>query len=194
MDYTKQDILDNMDMVHKIAHFMKLRHTNSLMDYDDLVSEGIFGLIGAFKNFDPEKGGFKTFAARKIKFAIITAHRKAFKQHRYAKRFGLPNPTYVYLDAEVRGDDRTPKHEILPGDYLSEDDTIDRIDSILMLKNTWGRLTFRQRYIIKLMLRGMTQGEAAEKIGVTPGALHSQYHKALGKIRDYHLNYRREER
>jgi RNA polymerase sigma factor (sigma-70 family) len=144
-------------------------------------------LLKAFANFDPEKSNFETFASRKIKYAMIDAHRRAFKQHRYAKRFGLPNPTYLQLDA-IEGD------EILTGDYLSEEETIDKIDSILMLKNTWGRLSFRQRYIIKLMLRGMTQGEVAEKIGVTPGAIHSQYHKALGKIRNYHLNYRREER
>ena len=184
MDYTKQDILDNMELIYKIAHFMKARHTNALLDVDDLASEGIFGLLKAFAKFDPGKSNFETFASRKIKYAMIDAHRSAFKQHRYAKRFGLPNPTYLQLDA-IEGD------EILVGDYLSEEETIDMIDSTLVLKNTWEKLNFKQRHIIKLLLGGMTQQEAAAVIGVTPGAIHSQYHKALGKIRAYNSNHRR---
>jgi RNA polymerase sigma factor (sigma-70 family) len=184
--YTQQDILDNMELVYKLAHFMKARHTNALLDVDDLVSEGIFGLFKAFANWDPEKSNFETFAGRKIKYAMMDAHRRAFKQHRYDKRFGLPTPTYLPLDAIEGGD------EILTGDFLSEDDTIDMIDSILVLKHTWEKLNFRQRHIIRLLLGGKTQQEAAAIIGVTPGAIHSSYHKALGKIRHYHENYRRE--
>jgi RNA polymerase sigma factor (sigma-70 family) len=183
--YTEQDILDNMELIHKIAHFMKARHTNSLIDFDDLVSEGIFGLFTAFRRFDPKKGKWPTHAGRCIKYAMIEAHRQAFKQHRQARRFGLPEPTYLPLDA-IEGD------EILFGDFLSEEETIDRIDSTLVLKKTWGRLSFRQRHIIKLMLGGMTQGEVSEVMKISPSIVCIQYNKALGKIRDYHLNRRRE--
>ena len=185
MKYTQQDILDNMELVRKLAHFMKARHTNSLLDVDDLVSEGLFGLLKAFDLHDPKKSSFETFARRKIRYAMLDAHRKAFKQHRQAKRFGLPTPTYFQLDA-VEGD------EILYGQFLSEDETIDKIDSILVLKKTWERLTCRQRHIINLLRSGLTQQEAAAVLGVTPTAVYLQYHKALGKIRDYHSNYRRD--
>jgi RNA polymerase sigma factor (sigma-70 family) len=180
----QQDVLDNMELVYKLAHFMKARHTNALLDVDDLVSEGIFGLLKAFANFDPEKSNFETFASRKIKYAMIDAHRRAFKQHRYAKRFGLPNPTYLHLD-DNDGD------EFLEGAFLSEDEIVEKLDATLVLVEPWKKLTDRQRHIINLMRRGLTQGEVSEVLKISPSIVCIQYNKALDKIRHYHANHRR---
>jgi RNA polymerase sigma factor (sigma-70 family) len=182
---TQQDILDNVELVRKTVNNMRQRHTNSLMDEGDLFSEGIFGLFKAFELFDPEKSSWETFATRKIKYAMMEAHRGLYKQYRQARRFGLPEPVNLYLDEEV-GDGHTSRHEFLEGEFLSEDELVDLMDSTIGLRKTWGRLTYRQRNIMKLMSEGMTQGEVAERIGVTPGAIHAQYHKAVGKIQKYH--------
>ncbi len=184
--YTEQDILDNMELVREVADFMKLRHTNSLLDEDDLLSEGTFGLFKAFERFDPEKSSFKTFASHKIKYAMINAHRLAFKQHRQAKRFNLPTPTYLYLDDNDGGD------EMLTGTFLSEDEMIDKIDATLVLEKTRDRLSSRQRYLLEKISGGMTQQDVAEELGTSLTWVHLQYHKALGKVRDYHQNYRRD--
>jgi RNA polymerase sigma factor (sigma-70 family) len=183
--YTEQDILDNMGLVRKIAGFMQPRHTNSLMDVDDLVSEGIIGLFKAFERWDPERSRFATFASHKIKYEMIEAHRNAFKQYRQSKRSGLPTPTYLYLD------DKDGDEEMLPGEFLSEDELIDKIDATLVLEKTWDLLPPREQHIIELIRKGMNQQEVATEIGVSPTRIHTQYHKALGRIRDYHSNHRR---
>ncbi len=98
-EYTEQDILDNMGLVFKLAHVMAPRHKNVLMDYDDLVSEGIFGLVKAIQRFDPEKKiKFSTWASRCIKYAMIDAHRNTFQHYRTIKKSWTPAPRYLYLD------------------------------------------------------------------------------------------------
>ncbi len=190
-EYTEQDIMDNLGLVRRTAYGMAARHTNVLMDVDDLVSAGTFGLYRAFELFDPEKSSFKTFATRKIRYAILEAHSTAFKQYAQAIKFGLPIPTYLYLDD--CDEDDTPNHEFLEGVFLSEDELIDMIDSKLVVDKAWHRLTPRQQRILSLMDKGLTMQEVADETGVTQTAVHMQYHKALGKIRKYHASYRRKE-
>jgi RNA polymerase sigma factor (sigma-70 family) len=180
----QKDVLDNMELVRKIAYFMKARHTNSLMDVDDLVSEGIFGLSKAFELYDPDKSSFKTFASRKIKYAMMEAHRSLFPQFRQSRRFGLPEPTYLHLDDN-------DGEEFLEGAFLSEEEIVDTLDAALVLVEPWKKLTYRQRHIIKLMRRGLTQGEVSEVLKISPSIVCIQYNKALDKIRNYHANHRR---
>jgi RNA polymerase sigma factor for flagellar operon FliA len=50
--------------------------TDSVMDYDDLVSHGTIGLIEAVERFDPERGTpFKAYAVARIKGAVLDALR-----------------------------------------------------------------------------------------------------------------------
>ncbi len=189
--YTEQDILGNMGLVYKIARVMKSRHTNALIGFDDLVSEGTLGLIKALELFDPSrKAKFSTYAGHKIKYAMIEAHRQAYKQFRQSRRAGLPVPRHYPLDA-ISSLDGTPNHEHLPGAFLSEEETIDKIDATVVLKNAWERLSPKQRRIMRLMCGGMTQQDVAAATGVSPTAVCIQYRKALDKIRDYHSAYRR---
>lgn len=187
-EYTDQDIMDNFELVRRTACAMAARHINVLMDIDDLVSEGTFGLYRAFELFDPEKSSFKTFAINKIKYSILEAHSRAFKQYTQAKKFGLPTPTYLPLDACDK--DGSPNHELLEGEFLSEDELIDMIDSKLVVDKAWHRLSSRQQRILNLMDKGLTLQEVADETGVTQTAVHMQYHKALDRIRSYHLKFR----
>lgn len=59
IDKREQMIVDNLGLVHSIAHRFKGRG----VEYDDLYQSGCFGLIKAVDNFDEEKGfQFSTYA------------------------------------------------------------------------------------------------------------------------------------
>ena len=75
-DNKEQLILDNIYLVRNIA---SKYYTNKLgMDYEDLVSYGIMGLIDATKKFDISRGcKFSTYAVLKIRSFIIDEIRKA---------------------------------------------------------------------------------------------------------------------
>ena len=48
------------------------------MDLEDLISSGIFGLLDAFKKFEPSRGiKFETYATPRIRGAVLDAVRKA---------------------------------------------------------------------------------------------------------------------
>jgi len=67
----EQLIIDNIEIVKVIAG--KLFHSyNSNVDYEDLVSYGILGLIDAIEKYDPDKNvKFETYANFRIRGAII---------------------------------------------------------------------------------------------------------------------------
>ncbi len=69
-------IISNLKYVKNIAYNFKL-DTLSFMDYDDLMSIGIIGLVNAVITYDETKNmKFKNYALLKIKGAIIDEFRK----------------------------------------------------------------------------------------------------------------------
>ena len=72
----QQLILEYATLVKFVAGRLSV-HIGSHVDYDDLVSYGIFGLIDAIDKFDYEKGvKFETYASLRIRGAIIDNIRK----------------------------------------------------------------------------------------------------------------------
>jgi RNA polymerase sigma factor for flagellar operon FliA len=59
----------------------------AIMDYDDIFSVGIVGLIEALERYDPTKGvKFETYAISRIRGAIIDSLRKADRLSRTARQ------------------------------------------------------------------------------------------------------------
>ncbi|MDR3239642.1 MAG: FliA/WhiG family RNA polymerase sigma factor [Clostridiales bacterium] len=72
----QQLILEYASLVKFIAGRLSI-YIGQHVDYDDLVSFGIFGLIDAIDKFDVAKGNkFETYASRRIRGAIIDSIRK----------------------------------------------------------------------------------------------------------------------
>ena len=55
MEYTEQDILDNMGLVVFVAKMLSGRLVDHVYGWDDLVSEGTFGLKKALDKFEDRK-------------------------------------------------------------------------------------------------------------------------------------------
>ena len=69
-------ILDEIPRVRIIARRVHER-LPSHVDLEDLVSDGMLGLLNAVDGFDPGKGTFKTYAACKILGSILDSLRRA---------------------------------------------------------------------------------------------------------------------
>ena len=79
---TKNNLIREQ-IINKYAYLVKIVagklsiYTNSLIDYEDLVGYGIFGLIDAIDKFDYQKGfKFETYASLRIRGEIIDNIRK----------------------------------------------------------------------------------------------------------------------
>lgn len=86
LGYEAEVIQNNMRMVHAVAKKYTVVIGNGL-DYDDLVSIGTFGLIEAFRNYDPSRfngkvTAFSTYAFPMIRWSI----QKYLRSNRYTVR------------------------------------------------------------------------------------------------------------
>lgn len=79
-------VIKNLGLVHNIAVIMNRKVNNSVVDYDDLVSEGCIGLINATETFDPERGfQFSTYAYRVISGYIYNFLKYQMQAIRYPR-------------------------------------------------------------------------------------------------------------
>ncbi|MHB1661274.1 MAG: FliA/WhiG family RNA polymerase sigma factor [bacterium] len=75
-DKSKKLIEENYNLVNKVANFMTVKF-NGIVNKDDIIEFGIFGLIDAAIKFDPSKNeNFKFYAITRIKGAILDNVRK----------------------------------------------------------------------------------------------------------------------
>lgn len=74
MKNREQCIIDNIPLVKSIAS--KFNVSNIGIDYDDLVSIGVIGLMNAYDKYDKDKGKFSTYATIRIKSYMIDEIRK----------------------------------------------------------------------------------------------------------------------
>lgn len=73
----EQIIEEYMPLVKHIASRVSLGINNQILEFDDLVSFGVIGLMDAISKFDEHKGNkFSTYASIRIKGAIIDEIRK----------------------------------------------------------------------------------------------------------------------
>lgn len=85
-------VMHNLLLVKSIAD----RYTTRSLDFDDLVQEGVIGLLRAIRKFDlTQKGRLSTYASRWINASIVRAIEK------YDRTITIPNPVY-WLERKMK--------------------------------------------------------------------------------------------
>jgi RNA polymerase sporulation-specific sigma factor len=149
-------VTDNIKLVY--FTFNKLRQTQPVLLYrDDIISEGMLGLVKAAKSFDGGKNiKFSTYAAFCIHNQMIMFLRKV-------NRFIYKDKS---LDEPVSKDDEGNElclSDILPAKIIQ----LDAVAEILDLDNFLKKQSLRDRKIIKAYAKGYKQKEIAEKINLS---------------------------
>lgn len=136
-------------------------------DNDDLVQEGVLGLLNAVKTYDATKGAtFKTFAYRCISASIKNAVKKSL-----AKK-NMPLNDYVELsDVLAMASPFNPEEMFIVGEEGKEFN--DGVNAIL------SELEFK---ILKYYLSGMTYSEIGEKTGRTAKAADNALQRIKKKL------------
>ena len=76
MEFTQQDVEDNLGLVYTIAERMKHLLKGTFVQWDDIIGAGTLGLIWALERFDPDRGKkFSDLAGRAIKGSILNNNR-----------------------------------------------------------------------------------------------------------------------
>ena len=185
----EQLVRSNMRLVVKIANDYK-RYGMSL---EDVVSNGVIGLLKAIEMFDPEKGGFSACASIYINKYI----RMALDSYR-----GIHTKRYDRMTSEERsvsvveslnekiGDGDTEFADSLVSDEVSPSEAVEKASSIKAMHDAIDNaLDSREQFVVRARygLDGngvLTLREIAEKLGMTHERVRQIEVSALTKLRE----------
>lgn len=178
MEY-KVDVESNLGLVHLMANSMRSLIFNGAVDYDDLVNDGVLGLIHAVKHFDPDQGfKFSSYAGQCIRGSMLQGSRILFKEHWKARKAGISSVTVSATDKEGQ---------------VAIGMTDHGAGASWMFENTWrsevfGRirkfLTPHQRQIMDLLIgQGLKQADVARKLRVSSSTVSLCYQDTIKRAR-----------
>ena len=146
--------------------FAMARKYSASADYEELVSDGMQALIAAVSEYDPERGGFKTFAsvcvANSMKNTVSRAERRASK----------------LSDEEM---------ELLPDTAPSPEElVISRETSEELYRLILKELTPLEKVCIDGVVMGLSYAEIARKIGTDRKSVDNAVARARAKLRKHY--------
>lgn len=163
-DATDELIIRYKSTVESIA----MKYINSPLEKDDLIQEGMIGLLAAINSYNGEKGAkFVTYASRCINNSIQTALRK------FSRIKDIPQNNIVMLE-----------DDIFDGQYVlsAEDEYLAR-ESVTTLTNTlYEELSKFENEVLRLHIVGCSYNEIADKLGKKPKAIDNAMQRIRKKL------------
>ena len=169
MKYTEEDVNNNMGLVFTMARRMRHLERSGVMEFQDLISEGVLGLIHALDRFDPDRGfKFSSYACRCISGYMLRGHRnlhmetwKALQSRYEVPCTNIPMYQPMFDSQEVKEvvgcDDRGMNAKTM----------FETVNNKRVWERVLPTLTSRQRQVMELLLSGLTQTQIAPMLGVT---------------------------
>ncbi len=180
----KKRIMENYTkLVHYVIHKSKFINLD-ILDDRDYFQFGVEGLSEAIDRFDPTVGTkFETYAIQRIRGKIIDELRKLQIKPRPTNP-DSPNQIYysnVSLNSSFDDDEGYQLYEMIPNDYETQDETLNKIESKEFLVGAIKQLEERDRLIITLYYyEDLNYKEIAEVLNITVSRV-SQVHSKIMK-------------
>lgn len=170
----RNDPPDSGKTAELISRYMKMvfsraRAYSNLADYEELVSDGMDGLLAAVRGYDDEKGEFASFAA------VCVENRLRNTVKRAAKRTSLIDLS----DPEKLNDiiDPTPTPEEVVIARESSNEVLERIET---------ELTPLEVQCIRGAVMGMSYDEIANRLNVGKKTVDNALSRARAKLRKHY--------
>lgn len=143
-------------------------------DGEDLIQEGMLGLLSAIRHFSPEREvSFKTFAERCIRNRLYTAVKSA------AKPNNLPLNASVSFDSNTFGDCLNGAADYLrdPETLIISDERVGEIKSVAA-----SVLSEFESEVLELYLMGCSYNEVAEQVNKSPKSVDNAVQRIRKKL------------
>lgn len=145
------------------------KYTNSPLEYEDIIQEGIIGLLAAIKTFNDSKGAqFKTYVQTCINNSIQTALRKFNRQK------DIPIGAVIeYAEEEIPEENGV----------ISAEDYYIAGESVSMLANTLKEnLSEYENEVLRLHIVGCNYSEIAKRLSKTPKSVDNALQRIKKKL------------
>ncbi|MCC8072999.1 MAG: sigma-70 family RNA polymerase sigma factor [Clostridiales bacterium] len=151
-----------------------LKYRDSQLEKDDLMQEGMIGLLAAIKTFDNTKGTqFKTYAATCIDNAMQSALRKCNR-----KKDIPPQNVVEYQEEEI------PE---IKGSVSAEDMFIAQESVSLLTEALRKNLSDFENEVLRLHIVGCSYNEIAKRLCKTPKAVDNALQRIRRKLATFSL-------
>ncbi len=145
------------------------KYINSPLEYDDIVQEGMIGLLAAIKTYDENKGAsFKTYAATCINNSVQTALKK------FTRQKDIPQSQVVeYAEEEI-----PEQHgSISAEDYYIAGESVSMLAKILK-----ENLSDYENEVLRLHIVGCNYNEIANRLSKTPKSVDNALQRIKKKL------------
>ena len=162
-----------IDRYRPLVSVIASRYFSASLEKDDIVQEGLIGLLSAVYSYSPGKGAtFRTYCA----VCAANAIRSAVKAEAGKKHSPL-NTSVPLEDADITGD-------LSPEQIVLSDERAGYIDRVISTK-----LSPLEKAVLKRHLNGEDYKTTAAALGITEKAVDNALQRARGKLskalRDY---------
>ncbi len=150
------------------VEIIALKYIDSPLEKDDLVQEGMIGLLAAINSYSPDKGAkFKTYASVCINNSVQTALKK------FSRLKAIPQENIVALEEEELDSSFAISAE---DEYLAKE-SVSTLTDIL-----YEGLSKFETEVLRLHLVGCSSGEIAEKLEKNPKAIDNAIQRIRKKL------------
>ena len=168
-------LVKHKELVRREAHNLYI----SWGEWDDLLQEGMIGLLQAVREYSPENGaGFVTFAAICIRGKMLNAVTAANrKKHKIME-------DYVSLDSpDFRDENGSGLYAA--GRYDNpEQQVIERVDAGLRILAIENCLSPFEKQVFREYMNGLDYREIAQKLGKTPKTIDNAFQRIRKKTKE----------
>lgn len=164
-------------LIHRYRQVVELaaaRYKDSPMEREDLIQEGMIGLLAAIKSFDAKKGAsFKTYS----KICIDNAMQTALRKFNRLKDIPVQN-VIEYQEEEIP----------LDSGFASAEDIVIAQESVsLLTKVLQQNLSDFENEVLRLHIVGCSYNEIAKRLCKTPKAIDNALQRVRRKITNISL-------
>ena len=145
-----------------------MKYISSPLEKDDLVQEGMIGLLAAIKSYNSEKGAaFNTYASRCIDNSIKTALKKLSRMK------DIPQACLVALEDDIFENQFSLSAE---DEFLAKE-SVNTLSDIL-----YEELSRFENEVLRLYIVGCSYNEIAEKLGKNTKAIDNAIQRIRKKL------------
>lgn len=168
-------ITDNLNLVHYVCHKCYYLFRNKI-EYEDMASVGMVGLIKAAKRYNPERGNkFSTYAIMVI-YGEIKKHIQDISNGGIRVKRGHDVLCFSLQDPMGGDEDGLTIQDVLG---IEQDFTSVHVEEMLKC------LDRREREVCLYRMAGFTQQKIAQKMGISQAQISRTLDRAKGKISRY---------
>lgn len=146
------------------------KYINSPLELDDLIQEGMIGLLAAINSYNPQKGAsFSTYATKCINTSILGALRKL------SRLKDIPQTNIVPLENE---DSFDIKYMLSAEDEYLAKESVNNLSTIL-----YEELSSFENEVLRLSISGCSYNEIAKRLDKNPKAIDNAIQRIRKKLK-----------